>query len=115
MPKPPRALFVSVLVTGALLVGAPARAAWTFCVAETSTGDDVWISGVFEAGRDRDKLEGDLRAWLKTKGVANPVAQCPQPREDKTEAVNAEITAAEFQRKLGRNLHEIAAASFARR
>ena len=115
MPNPPRAFAASLVVISALLASAPARAGWTFCIAETSTGDEVWISGVFEAGRDREKLEGDLRAWLKGKGVANPVAQCPAPRQEKTDAVNAEITAAAFQRKLNRNLHEIAAASFERR
>jgi hypothetical protein len=115
MLSPPRAFAASLVVISALLASAPARAGWTFCIAETSTGDDVWISGVFEAERDRDRLEGDLRAYLKGRGVANPVAQCPQPRDDKTEAVNAEITAAEFQRKLNRTLHEIPAASFERR
>ena len=39
-------------------------------------------------------------------------AQCPRPEDDKTAAVNAQFTAAEFNRKLGRALREVAASEF---
>ncbi len=97
-----------------LLAGAPARAsaAWTFCVAAAPSGKDVWISDVFATSRDRQRLEADLKSYLKAQGVAGAVAQCPLPRDDKTEVVNAQFTAAEFNRKLGAALHEVAAAEF---
>ena len=64
------------------LISAPAHAseAWTFCVAESSAGKDVWITGVFPASRDRERLEADLRAYLKGRGVTGADAQCPAPQ-----------------------------------
>ncbi len=99
----------------ALLLGAaPARASagWIFCVAAAPNGKDVWITDVFAAARDRERLEGDLKGFLKGQGVAGAVAQCPLPKDDKTEVVNAQFTAAEFNRKLGHALHEVAAPEF---
>jgi hypothetical protein len=97
-----------------LLLCAPAHASagWTFCVAAASGGKDVWITGVFPASRDRERLEADLRAYLKGRGVPGADAQCPAPNDDKTEMVNARFTAAEFHRKLGDTLHEIVAPEF---
>jgi hypothetical protein len=39
-------------------------------------------------------------------------AQCPEPRADKTEAVNAEFEAEEFNQKLGATLHPVFAGEF---
>ena len=99
----------------ALLLGAapaPASAAWTFCVAAAPGGKDIWITDVFAATRDRDRLEGDLKGYLKAMGVGGAVAQCPLPQDDKTDVVNAQFTAADFNRKLGHTLHEVAAPEF---
>ena len=108
-----RAAIARVLI-GFCALGAPipARAGWTFCVAESSGGKDVWITGVFAATRERERLEGDFRAYLRSHGVARPVAQCPAAKDDKTEMVNAQITAAEFHRNLGDPLHEVVAPEF---
>ena len=96
------------------LICAPAQASagWTFCVAASSDGKNVWITGVFPANRDRERLEADLRAYLKGRGVSGADAQCPAPKDDKTEMVNAQFTAAEFHRKLGDTLHEVVAPEF---
>jgi hypothetical protein len=99
----------------ALLLGAApgqASAAWTFCVAASPGGKDVWITDVFAVSRDRDRLEGDLKTYLKALGVVGAVAQCPLPQDDKTDVVNAQFTAADFNRKLGHALHEVAAPEF---
>jgi hypothetical protein len=102
------------LLVGLLALGAPAPASagWTFCVAESSGGKDVWITGVFAAARERERLEGEFRAYLKSRGVARAVAQCPAARDDKTEMVNAQFIAAEFHRKLGDALHAVTAPGF---
>lgn len=90
------------------IVGLPALAAaqprWTFCVASAKNGADVWISDVFATERDRVELESAFKAMLE-RGGARADAQCPLPREDKTEAVNARFEAEEFNRKLGATLH----------
>ncbi|MGO4873045.1 MAG: hypothetical protein ACLPGW_21000, partial [Roseiarcus sp.] len=91
---------------------ARASTGWTFCVAASPGGKDVWITDVFAPGRDRERLETDLKGYLKGQGVAGAVAQCPLPKDDKTEAVNAQFTAAEFNRKLGHTLHEVGAPEF---
>jgi hypothetical protein len=92
----------------ALLVAAasPAQARWTFCVAES--GRQIWITDVFVAGQPREKLEATFTAELRARGVVHPVAQCPAPQDDRTDAVNAQFTAAEFHRKLGDVLHSAA-------
>ncbi len=102
------------MIVALLLVAAPARASagWTFCVAAAPDDRDVWITDVFAAERDRERLEVDLKGYLKTQGVAGAVAQCPLPKDDKTEVVNAQFTAAEFNRKLGHTLHEVGAPEF---
>jgi len=102
------------IVVGLLLAAAPlpASAGWTFCVAAAPGDKDVWITDVFAANRDRERLETDLKVYLKAAGVAGAVAQCPLPQDDKTEVVNAQFTAAEFNRKLGHALHEVGAPEF---
>jgi hypothetical protein len=85
---------------------------WTFCVASASGLKDVWITDVFAANHTRERLEQDLKGLLKTQGVERAVVQCPAPEADKTAVVNAQFTAAEFNRKLGRALHEVSAPEF---
>lgn len=101
------------LVAIAIGLPAPADAAprWTFCVAASKSGADVWITDVFAAERDRVELEGAFKAMVERSG-ARADAQCPQPREDKTEAVNAQFQAEEFNRKLGATLHAVLAGEF---
>jgi hypothetical protein len=84
----------------------PAQARWTFCVAES--GHEIWITDVFAAAQTHDRLEASFAAELSARGVSRPIAQCPAPRDDKTDAVNAQFTAAEFHRKLGDVLHSAA-------
>ena len=52
---------------------------------------------------------GDWAPWV---GVAGAVAQCPAPKPDRTDMVNAALTAAQFHRKLGDTLHEVVAPEF---
>jgi hypothetical protein len=106
--------FAALIVLLSPLIGEPAKAAgWTFCVAESGRGKDIWITAVFPAARDRGRLEMDLKSYLRGRGVAADDAQCPAPKDDKTEMVNAQFSAAEFHRKLGDALHEITAPEFA--
>jgi len=89
-----------------------AQPRWTFCVAASKSGADVWITDVFAASRDREQLESAFKAMLARAGASGADAQCPEPREDKTEAVNAEFEAEEFNRKLGVALHPAPAGEF---
>jgi hypothetical protein len=81
----------------------PASKGWTFCIAEA--GDDIFVTEVFQAALDREKLEASFAARLRPRSLAHPDVQCPAPLPDKTAAVNAQFTAIAFQRKLGRTLH----------
>jgi hypothetical protein len=103
---------LAALFAARALCAAAADQPWTFCVASAPASDEVWITDVFAAGRDRVKLEADLKTYLKTRGVLGAVAQCPLPNSDKTAAINAQFAAAEFNRKLGHALHEVAAPEF---
>ena len=89
---------------------AQASARWTFCVAAALASSDVWITDVFATNADRERLENDLKNLLTRQGAPRIVAQCPMPVDDKTAAVNAQILAEEFNRKLGKTLHALAAA-----
>ncbi len=82
-------------------------------MAESSGGKDIWVTNVFTAAQERERLEAEFLSYLKAHGAAGPVAQCPAPKDDKTEMVNAQIVAVEFHRKLGDALHEVAVAEFA--
>ena len=99
----------------AIAIGLPALAdaapRWTFCVAASQSSAEVWITDVFAAERDRVELESAFQAMVKRAG-GHADAQCPQPREDKTEAVNAQFQAEEFNRKLGATLHAVLAGEF---
>jgi hypothetical protein len=81
----------------------PASKGWTFCIAEA--GDDIFVTDVFEAANDREKLEASFAARLRPRALARPDVQCPAPLSSKIDAVNAQFTAIAFQRKLGRTLH----------
>ena len=52
--------------------------------------------------------------WHYVRRTISPVAvaQCPAPRDDKVEVVNAQFTASEFHHKLGDTLHEVFAPEF---
>jgi hypothetical protein len=100
----------------AIVISLPAAAfaqtRWTFCVASSKSGADVWITDVFSAERDRVALESAFKAMLEHTGAVGADAQCPMPREDRTEAVNAQFQAEEFNRKLGATLHAVVAGGF---
>ena len=104
------------MALAAIIVSLPAAALaqprWTFCVASSKSGADVWITQVFAAERDREQLESAFRTTVARLGGLGADAQCPMPREDKTEAVNAQFEAEEFNRKLGVKLHAVLAGGF---
>ena len=104
------------LALAALLVSLPgavsAATRWTFCIAAAQNGGEVWISDVFEAQTSRDRLEGAFKSAVERLGAAAADAQCPNPRDDKTVAVNAQIDAEAFNRKMGANLHAVPASEF---
>ena len=102
----------SALIAMCLSQPTQAAAGWTFCVAESGAGKEIWMTGVFNATRDRDRLEIDFKTYLRGRGVPGAIVQCPAPRDDKTAMVNAQFTAAEFHRKLGDALHEVVAPEF---
>jgi hypothetical protein len=85
---------------------------WTFCVATESGTKDVWITDVFSATADRERLETGFKNLLERQGHPHIVAQCPLPAEDKVATVNAQTTAEEFNRKLGAVLHSVPAHDF---
>ena len=63
--------FAAPLLVALSLLCAPAHSSsgWTFCVADAG-GKDIWITGVFPAIRDRERLEADLKSYLKSRGVS---------------------------------------------
>ncbi|MGO9431223.1 hypothetical protein, partial [Rhodoblastus sp.] len=75
-------------------------------------GSEIWLSDVFAADANRETLEGAFKAVVERLGATVANAQCPQPRDDKTVAVNAQIDAEAFNRKMGANLHAVTAADF---
>ena len=88
---------------------ASAEPRWTFCVAQALGTKDVWVTDLFVAQVDRERLETGLRSLLEREGHARVVAQCPRPSDDKVAVVNSQTTAEEFNRKLGSVLHEVPA------
>jgi hypothetical protein len=94
----------------AVLAAAPTQASarWTFCVAEALGAKDIWITDVFIAGAQREQLEFDLKNVLTRQGEQRIIAQCPEPGDDKTAVVNAQIAAEAFNQKLGKTLHALA-------
>jgi hypothetical protein len=102
------ALAVALLLPGA--AGAAPR--WTFCVAAADGGAEVFITDVFAAEASRERLEGAFKAAVERMGAARADAQCPEPREDRTGAVNAQFDAEAFNRRMGANLHAVPASDF---
>ena len=95
-----------------LVAPAAASSSWTFCVASALGSKDIWITGLFPAEINRERLEEEMKAFLERQGHQRIVAQCPQPTEDKVTALNAQTTAEEFNRKLGSVLHGVPAREF---
>ena len=98
----------------ALCLPAAAEAAprWTFCVAAAGGGANVWISEVFAAEGGRERLEGAFRSAIERLGVSGADVQCPQPQDDRTEAVNAQTEAEAFNRRMGATLHAVPSIDF---
>jgi hypothetical protein len=89
---------------------APQR--WTFCVAASGDGREVWISEVFSAEGARERFETAFKSAIAKLGSSGADAQCPLPREDRTVAMNAQIDAEAFNRKMGASLHAVPASDF---
>ena len=85
---------------------------WTFCVAAADGGAEVWISDVFAAEGSRERLEGAFKTVVERMGASRANAQCPQPRDDRTVALNAQFDAEAFNRRMGANLHAVPASEF---
>lgn len=99
----------------ALTIAPAAQAApqrWTFCVAASGDGSEVWISEVFPAEGGRERFETAFKATVAKLGSPGADAQCPLPREDKTVAMNAQIDAEAFNRRMGASLHPVPASDF---
>jgi hypothetical protein len=96
------------------IIATPVAAAerWTFCVATALGAKDAWITEVFSGALDRERLETSLKNLLERQGAARIVAQCPQPGDDKTAVVNAQVAAEDYNRKLGETLHAVGAQEF---
>lgn len=95
-----RRLALSAYLVG--LAGAVCAAPrWTFCVATANGASDIWITDVFQAGSDREKLEGAFKSAVERLGAAGADVQCPSARDDKTVAVNAQIDAEACERVSG--------------
>ena len=105
----------ALVVSTALVAPDAAWAGWTFCVAETDGGDEIWLTEVFATSMDRERLEGEFKAYLKSLGESGAVVQCPAAKEEKDEMLNARFTASEFHRKLGDVKHEVKLSEFAPR
>ena len=107
-------LISSALLLQLAYIGKPTAAspAWTFCVASALGTHDVWLSSLFVATTDREKLETEFRSLLERQGHSRIVAQCPQPSEDKVSVLNAQTVAEDFNRKLGSALHGVPARDF---
>ena len=78
-------------------------------------GDEIWLTEVFAASMDRERLEGEFKAYLKSRGESGAVVQCPAAKDEKIEMLNARFTASEFHRKLGDVMHEVKLSEFAPR
>jgi hypothetical protein len=100
---------LAVLIFWLAFAAGPAlgNQAWTFCVASAFGSREVWITSLFPAFVDRERLEREMRELIERRAHARVVAQCPQPNEDKVFVVNAQTTAEEFNRKLGAILHAV--------
>ena len=77
-----------------------------------SGAKDVWITEVFLATLDGERLEANLKSILVRQGSPRIVAQCPQPNDDKTSVVNAQVAAEDYNHKLGATLHAVSAQEF---
>ena len=90
---------------------ADAAPRWTFCVAASQSGAESGSPTFSRPTATARSSKRISRLWSSGTG-ARADAQCPQPREDKTEAVNAQFQAEEFNRKLGATLHAVLAGEF---
>ena len=89
---------------------APQR--WTFCVASSGDGSEVWISEVFPTEGPRERFETAFKSAVAKLGSPGADTQCPLPREDRTVAMNAQIDAEAFNRRMGASLHAVPASDF---
>jgi hypothetical protein len=85
---------------------------WTFCVASALGTTDVWITELFPATPNRERLEAELKGLLERAGHSRIIAQCLTPSDDKVSVVNAQTTAEEFNRKLGSTLQGVPTREF---
>ena len=67
---------------------------------------------MFRAEGKREGFETAFKSALEKLGATEVNAQCPEPRDDKMVAVNAQFDAEAFNRKMGATLHAVPPSEF---
>lgn len=73
---------------------------WRFCVAANNQLHKVFVSELFASAAERAELEARLTRQLREQGETGFTPQCPLAGADRTEAINAQSEAINFNQAL---------------
>lgn len=94
-----------------LCAGGPAAAAqWRFCVGVAPASHRVVITGIFASDADSATLQRDLQAYMRDRKGETLTFLCPRGAPNRTQAIDAQNQALQFDRNMGFSVNDLPAA-----
>ena len=99
----------------ASLAGAGAATAgdWRFCVGVAPASHETVITDIFASSEDSARLERRFEAYYRGRDGRALTFQCPRGYDDRTQALNAQTTALQFDQQMGFAVSNLGAAKVA--
>ncbi|MGO8738253.1 hypothetical protein [Rhodoblastus sp.] len=110
--RPPR-VFGLALILSLAASGAAAAGDWRFCVGVAPASHETVITDIFASPEESARLERRFEAYYRGRDGRALTFQCPRGYDDRTEALNAQTTALQFDQQMGFAVSNLAAAKVA--
>ncbi|WP_298352928.1 hypothetical protein [Rhodoblastus sp.] len=105
--------FGSALVLPLVAAGAAKADEWRFCVGLAPDSHETVITDIFASPEESTRLERRFEAYYRGRNGRALTFQCPRGYSDRTQALNAQTTALQFDQQMGFAVSNLAAARVA--
>jgi hypothetical protein len=90
-----------VLVLPLVAAGAAKAGDWRFCVGVAPDSHETVITDIFASPEESTRLERRFEAYYRGRDGRALTFQCPRGYDDRTQALNAQTTALQFDQQMG--------------
>jgi hypothetical protein len=101
------------LVVPFVAAGAARAGDWRFCVGVAPASHETVITDIFASPEESARLERRFEAYYRGRDGRALTFQCPRGYDDRTQALNAQTTALQFDQQMGFAVSNLGAARVA--